>query len=71
MLNCEPYPSQDSYYADNYTDYQKQNPPHKIRFYVDLVERWLRRGELIFELGVRLKTVRFSGLEQWILSWHG
>ncbi len=54
MLNCEPYTSQDSYYTDNYVDYQRQNPPHKIRFYMDLVERWVRRGELIFELGVGL-----------------
>jgi SAM-dependent methyltransferase len=54
MLNCEPYTSQDSYYTDNYIDYQRQNPPHKIRFYMDLVERWVRRGELIFELGVGL-----------------
>ncbi|MFQ5835140.1 MAG: methyltransferase domain-containing protein [bacterium] len=54
MLNCEPYPSQDSYYADNYINYQKQNSPHMIRFYMDLVERWVRRGELIFELGVGL-----------------
>jgi len=44
----------DSYYADNYIDYAKQNPPHKIRFYTDLVERWVEKGERIFELGVGL-----------------
>lgn len=44
----------DSHYTDNSIDYEKQNPPHKIRIYVDLVERWVRRGELIFELGVGL-----------------
>jgi len=44
----------DSYYSDNYVDYAKQNPPHKIRFYMDLVERWVEKGERIFELGVGL-----------------
>jgi len=44
----------DSYYTNNYIDYTKQNPPHKIRFYMDLVERWVENGERIFELGVGL-----------------
>lgn len=43
-----------SYYTNNYVDYQKQNPPHKIGFYVDLLERWVGKGQPIFELGVGL-----------------
>jgi hypothetical protein len=37
-------------------DYEKQNPSHIIRFYMDLAERWVRKGELIFELGVGLEV---------------
>jgi len=54
MVSSDPLPSQESYYIDNYIDYEKQNPSHKIRFYMGLVERWGRKGELIFELGVGL-----------------
>jgi len=54
MVYSDLFPSQHSYYTDNYIDYEKQNPPHKIRFYMELVERWVRKGELIFELGVGL-----------------
>ena len=54
MLYSDPFPSQDSYYTDNYIDYEKQNPSHKIQFYMDLVERWVVKGERIFELGVGL-----------------
>ncbi|MCZ6625369.1 MAG: methyltransferase domain-containing protein [Deltaproteobacteria bacterium] len=54
MLYSDPFPSQDSYYTDNYSDYEKQNPAHKIQFYMDLVERWVVKGERIFELGVGL-----------------
>ncbi|MEE8238982.1 MAG: class I SAM-dependent methyltransferase [Nitrososphaerales archaeon] len=54
MLYSDPFPSQDSYYTDNYSDYEKQNPAHKIQFYMDLVERWVGKGERIFELGVGL-----------------
>ncbi len=50
----DPLHSQRSYYADHYTDYEKQNPPYKIRFYMDLVTRWIANGEPIFELGVGL-----------------
>ena len=53
-MSSGPHPSQESYYADNYVDYTKQNPSHKIRFYMDLVERWVEKGERIFELGVGL-----------------
>ncbi len=53
-MSSGPLPSQDSYYTDNYINYEKQNPPDKIGFYLDLVERYVRRGELIFELGVGL-----------------
>ncbi len=44
MVSLDTVPTLDSYYTDNYIDYEKQNPPHKIRFCVDLVERWVRRG---------------------------
>jgi len=59
-----PRPSQESYYADNYVDYAKQNPPHKIRFYMDLVERWVEKGERIFELGVGLGVFLESANEK-------
>jgi len=54
MTTSGPGPRPDSYYSDNYIDYTNQNPPHKIRFYMDLVERWVEKGERIFELGVGL-----------------
>jgi len=53
-MSSGPRPSEESYYANNYVDYAKQNPPHKIRFYIDLVERWVEKGDRIFELGVGL-----------------
>ncbi len=32
------------YYVDNYRDYVRQNPPHKLAFYKKLVERAARAG---------------------------
>jgi len=53
-MSTGPRSSRESYYSDNYVDYAKQNPPPKIRFYLDLVERWVEKGQRIFELGVGL-----------------
>ena len=52
MTSLNLIPSQDSYYTDNYIDYERQNPPHKIRFYMNLVKQWVGESERIFELGV-------------------
>jgi len=54
VMSTGPRSSRESYYSDNYVDYAKQNPPPKIRFYLDLVERWVEKGQRIFELGVGL-----------------
>lgn len=76
MVSLDTVPTLDSYYTDNTIDYEKQNPPHKIRFYVDLVERWVRRGELIFEhrvgLGVFLEraTERYA-CQGWDINRYG
>lgn len=56
MVSPDLLPSPRSYYTDAYIDYEKQNPSYKIRFYMNLVERWIRKGDLIFELGVGLGT---------------
>ena len=41
-----------TYYDENYPDYFRQNPPHKIGFYLDLLKQWLKPGASVFELGV-------------------
>ncbi len=64
MVTSGPVPRPDSYYSDNYIDYAEQNPPHKIRFYMDLVERWVEKGERIFELGVGLGVFLESANEK-------
>jgi SAM-dependent methyltransferase len=43
-----------NYFAENYADYDRQNSPAKLSFYMGILHRWLPRGSLIFELGVGL-----------------
>ncbi len=42
------------YFDACYPDYDAQNKPAKISFYLNLVRRYVREGEDIFELGVGL-----------------
>jgi SAM-dependent methyltransferase len=42
------------YYQTNYPDYERQTTPEKLRFYLDLVRRWVRPGSSLFELGCGL-----------------
>lgn len=39
------------YYASSYQDYARQNPPHKLAFYLKLLGAYLSDGDRIFELG--------------------
>lgn len=43
-----------AYYADNYRDYERQNSDRKLSFYMQLLDRWLKPGSEIFELGCGL-----------------
>jgi len=49
-MNAE-QPSGAAYYAGNYRDYARQNSDRKLRFYMCLLDRWLKPGSTIFELG--------------------
>lgn len=40
------------YYQSNYADYEAQTSPAKLRFYLELLERWVPAGSRLFELGV-------------------
>ena len=40
-----------AYYAENYPDYERQNPDRKLEFYLELLGRWVPAGSRIFELG--------------------
>ena len=42
----------ESYYSDNYADYDRQTSERKLAFYRGLLENWLRPGCRLFELGV-------------------
>lgn len=42
------------YYQDNYTDYDRQNSPRKLAFYMSLVRSRVPRGSRLHELGVGL-----------------
>jgi SAM-dependent methyltransferase len=44
----------EAYYRENYPDYERQNPPRKLDFYMRLVRRWAPRGGRLHELGVGL-----------------
>ena len=65
MTSLNLIPSQDSYYTDNYINYEKQNPPHKIKFYMDLVGHWVGKDERIFELGVGLGMFLERAIEKY------
>lgn len=41
-----------NYYSENYGDYDLQNSPIKLNFYLDLVSRHVPPSEPLFELGV-------------------
>jgi SAM-dependent methyltransferase len=42
------------YFSENYSDYDLQNSPAKLSFYMNMIRRQLPKGSLIFELGVGL-----------------
>jgi SAM-dependent methyltransferase len=44
----------ESYYSDNYIDYERQNSKRKLEFYMDLLNKRLRPGSKVFELGAGL-----------------
>jgi len=41
-----------AYFTDNYPDYERQTSPAKLTFYMNLVNRWLEKGQRLFEIGV-------------------
>ena len=43
-----------SYYDENYGDYESQNSPGKLRFYLTLMKNWVSKGSAVFELGTGL-----------------
>ncbi|HML72933.1 MAG TPA: class I SAM-dependent methyltransferase [Anaerohalosphaeraceae bacterium] len=43
-----------SYFTENYPDYDRQNSPAKLSFYQAMVGRWISRGARLFELGTGL-----------------
>jgi len=45
-------PTGADYYRSNYTDYERQTSRSKLRFYKQLVARWVPAGARVFELGV-------------------
>jgi len=40
------------YYQSNYADYERQTSPSKLRFYLNLIARFVPAGTRLFELGV-------------------
>jgi SAM-dependent methyltransferase len=46
--------SGEAYYRENYPDYERQNPPQKLDFYMSLVRSWTPPGGRLHELGVGL-----------------
>ena len=44
----------EDYYRANYQDYERQTSAAKLRFYLELVGRWVPQGASLFELGVGL-----------------
>jgi SAM-dependent methyltransferase len=44
----------ESYYTENYIDYEIQSSDRKLEFYLGLLDKWLPPGSDVFELGVGL-----------------
>jgi SAM-dependent methyltransferase len=44
----------ESYYQENYSDYERQNSTRKLEFYMRLVRAWVPRNSRLHELGVGL-----------------
>ena len=43
-----------SYYDENYGDYESQNSPGKLLFYLTLIKKWVSKDSTVFELGTGL-----------------
>lgn len=41
-----------SYFDENYRDYNAQNPPRKLRYYLNIVQKYTPSGASLFEIGV-------------------
>ena len=42
----------EAYFNENYQDYERQTSPAKLTFYMNLMNRWVEKGQSLFEIGV-------------------